>query len=67
MRIITKVETEGHELKLRENQKIEQIKKLEALELWCYRRILNIPRVQLITNAEVLTRSQKDLRSHKNG
>jgi len=35
-------------------------KKIEAFELWLYRRILKIPWTARITNAEVLKRMKKD-------
>lgn len=34
--------------------------KIEAFELWLYRRILKIPWIARITNAEVLRRMNKD-------
>lgn len=36
------------------------IKKIKSFKLWCYRRILNIPWVDRITNLEVLRRIGKD-------
>uniref|UniRef100_A0A8D8LLB2 Endonuclease-reverse transcriptase n=1 Tax=Cacopsylla melanoneura TaxID=428564 RepID=A0A8D8LLB2_9HEMI len=37
------------------------ILKLEAFEMWCYRRILNISWVEKISNLEVLRRMNKNL------
>lgn len=36
------------------------IKKIESFEMWCYRRISNIPWVDRVTNLEVLRRIGKD-------
>ena len=36
------------------------LKKIEAFEMWCYRRILNISWVDRVTNVEVLRRIGKD-------
>jgi hypothetical protein len=41
--------------------KKQHIRKIEAFEMWCYRRILKIQWVQRITNAEVLRRLNKEL------
>lgn len=40
------------------------IKKIEAFEMWCYRRVLNIPWTDKVTNLEVLRRL-KSLRPSK--
>jgi hypothetical protein len=34
-------------------------KRLEALEMWCYRRILKIPWVDRVSNKEILKRAQE--------
>lgn len=38
----------------------ETTKKLEAFELWLYRRMLKIPWTQKVTNIEVLRRMKKE-------
>lgn len=40
--------------------KADNIKKIEAFEMWCYRRMLRISWVDKITNQEVLHRMNKD-------
>lgn len=41
--------------------KVATMQKLEAFEMWLYRRILRIPWTDRVTNAEVLRRMAKDL------
>jgi hypothetical protein len=38
---------------------VVQVKRLEAVEMWCHRRMLNIPWVDRVSNKEVLKRTQE--------
>lgn len=38
----------------------DTMKRLKALEIWCYRLMLGIPRTCLVTNEKTLTQTNKE-------